>query len=293
MPRLVVKKEVWLKLAQELSLGQPAQKHGLVDLDVPVHQGADGALMGRGAACCDQRGANAHGRGALDLQALQRGQQGLERPGQQRLLRLGAFVPLEGVQALRLIHPLGLVAEQHGVAVKGNAHLVRVCFAGMGRVRVNLGRRHTGIERGAYIAQVGAEKQVGMQRFEVAPGRLAAGEAAALDRQAVMLRRAEHPHARDRVVARQNNHLHRLAATAPGWPLVEGQQLFHQRKRHAGAGRLLQPLQLQCHVGPVVTLLKHLVFLLKIKQGARRDRHHQFAVQGAAAGRAHVCKNMR
>jgi hypothetical protein len=58
---LVVEEEVGLELAQELALGQAAEEHGLVDLDVPVHQGADGALVRRRAAGRDQRRAHAHG----------------------------------------------------------------------------------------------------------------------------------------------------------------------------------------------------------------------------------------
>jgi hypothetical protein len=47
---LVVEEKVGLELAQELALGQAAEEHRLVDLDVPVHQGADGALVRR--RCC-------------------------------------------------------------------------------------------------------------------------------------------------------------------------------------------------------------------------------------------------
>jgi len=60
---LVIEEKVWLEFAQELALGQAAQEHGLVDFDLPVHQGADGALVGRRAARGDQRGADAHGGG--------------------------------------------------------------------------------------------------------------------------------------------------------------------------------------------------------------------------------------
>ena len=94
MAGLVVKKEVGLKLAQELALGQAAQKHGLVHSNVPVHQRADGALVRRGAARRHQRSADAHAAalaaGGL-LQAVQRGQQGLEGAVGQRLAGFGAF----------------------------------------------------------------------------------------------------------------------------------------------------------------------------------------------------------
>jgi hypothetical protein len=84
-----------------------------------------GALVRRGAARRHQRGADAHGGRALLLQPLQRGQQRLERPGQQWLPGLVFLMLLKGAQTVRLVHPLGLVAEQHRVAVKRDAHLVR------------------------------------------------------------------------------------------------------------------------------------------------------------------------
>jgi hypothetical protein len=89
-----------------------------------------------------------------------------------------------------------------------------------------------------------------------------------------VLGRAEHPHARDRVVARQDHHLHPL-----GLRIVEGQQLVHQRKRHTGRRWLLQPVQLQLHVGPVVPGLEQPVLFLEVEQRPRRNRHHQLPIQ--------------
>src|SRR5690606_33824334 len=64
MTGLVVEEEVGFELAQEFALGQAAQEQCLVHVDAPVHQGADGALVRRGAARGDQRGADAHAIGA-------------------------------------------------------------------------------------------------------------------------------------------------------------------------------------------------------------------------------------
>ena len=48
---LVVEEEVRLELAQERPFVEAAQEHRLVDLDVPVHQRADRALVrGRSSA---------------------------------------------------------------------------------------------------------------------------------------------------------------------------------------------------------------------------------------------------
>jgi hypothetical protein len=44
-------------------------------------------------------------------------------------------------------------------------------------------------------------------------------------------------------------------------------------------GRLLQPFELQLHVGPVVALLEQLVFFLEVEQRARGDRDDQLAFQ--------------
>ena len=57
-------------------------------------------------------------------------------------------------------------------------------------MRVFRSAQHYGlpIQRGPHIGQVGGQKQIGVERLEVAPGRLPAREAAALDRQAIVLR---------------------------------------------------------------------------------------------------------
>jgi hypoxanthine phosphoribosyltransferase len=229
---LVVEEKIGLELAQEIPLGQTAEEHRLVNLDVPVHQSANRALMRRRAARRDQRGADAHRRGTLLLQTMQSRQKRLEWPLGQRLRRIVALVGLKGVKSMGLIDPLGLIGEQHRVTVKGDADLMRVGIGGSRRVRVDLRRRHTGLECRAHVRQMRGEKQVGMKRPQIAPRRLTAGEAAALDRQTIMLRRTKHAHARDRVVARQDHHLDPLSVVG-----VERQQLAHQRKSDARLGR--------------------------------------------------------
>ena len=69
---LVVKEKVGFELAQKFALGKPAQKHGFIDFNVPVHQGTYGPLMRWRAARCDQRGAYSHVRCTHLLQAVQR-----------------------------------------------------------------------------------------------------------------------------------------------------------------------------------------------------------------------------
>jgi len=55
VPRLVVEKEVRFELAQERSFFPATQKHRLVDINVPVHQCADRALVRGRAARGHQR----------------------------------------------------------------------------------------------------------------------------------------------------------------------------------------------------------------------------------------------
>ena len=81
--------------------------------------------MRRRAARGDERGAHAHRARRLLLQAVQRLQQRLERPGRERRGGVVALVALEGVEPGLLIHALRLVAEQHGVAGE-----VRIAFDG-------------------------------------------------------------------------------------------------------------------------------------------------------------------
>jgi hypothetical protein len=125
-----------------------------------------------------------------------------------------------------------------------------------------------------------------VQRLEVAPGRFAAVEGAALYLEAIVLGRTEHAHARDRVIAREDHDLHALGRcrragglTGAFGCVVEGQQLLDQREGYAGLGRHVQAFQLQLHVGRVFfdagrwlgchAGFKDLVFFFEIKQRAR------------------------
>ena len=238
--------------------------------------------MRRRAARRDQGRAQPHRSAGLALQAVQCFQQRLEGPRRQRRGGVVALVVLEGVQAPRLVDALGFVAEQHGVAVEGDAHLVRVGGRGARTLRVDARRGHAGGQGLAHIGLVGGQEQVGRQRAQVAPGRLAAREHAALHRQPVVLRRAEHAHAAHRVVARKDHHLH--AVIRCGQAVVEGQQLVDQREGHARARRMVQTLQLQLHVGAIVTGFEDAVLFFEIEERARRDRDDELAFQGGGHG---------
>jgi hypothetical protein len=72
------------------------------------------------------------------LQPVQGDQQGFERAVGQRQGNLVDLVLLKRLNPCDLVDAFGFIAEQHGVAVKGDAHLVGMCVAGMYRVGVNL-----------------------------------------------------------------------------------------------------------------------------------------------------------
>jgi hypothetical protein len=94
------------------------------------------------------------------------------------------------------------------------------------------------------------------QRPQVAEGRAALREHAALQLDVGRRARAEDAHARDRVVAREDHHLHALHAV-----VVEAQQLADQRVGDARRGRHVDAVELQLHVALVVAGLEDACFL--------------------------------
>src|SRR2546430_6519561 len=123
---LVVEKNVRAEGFQERALVQPAQKQGFVDADVPGAQRAHDAFVGGRAARRHQRGADGRAvRREFGLDAMQRRQKTLERASRQRLLGRSDLARGEGVQAVPLVDALGLVGEEHGIAVEGDAQTLR------------------------------------------------------------------------------------------------------------------------------------------------------------------------
>jgi len=281
MAGLVVKEEIGLELAQELALREAAEEHGFIDTNVPVHQGADRALMRRRAAGGDQCSANAHLALHILLQPVQRGQQWFERAIGQRPGGMFDLMALERIQPLGLEDPLGLIGEQHGIAVEGNAHFIGVAVLRLGRFGQHPRGRKAQLQRLLHIGGIGRQEQMRAQRLEVAERVAPLGEHPALDRMQPMgLAAAEHPHAAHRVIARQQHHLDLLHRAA-----VEGQQLAHQGECHPRRRRNIQPLQLQPGIGLVLVLLENPVFFFKVEQRPRRDRDHQLVVESGSHGR--------
>jgi hypothetical protein len=92
-------------------------------------------------------GADAHAAHRLVLQSLQGIEQRLERTRRQRALGPLVLVGLERRQPIGLEHALGLVAEQHRVAVEGDAHFIRVRAGGARRMRIDPCCRYARPER--------------------------------------------------------------------------------------------------------------------------------------------------
>ena len=157
MAGLIVEEKIGLECLEKRAFFQPAQKHGLVDRNAPVHQGADGAFMRRGAAGGDQRRAQAYGYllAAHVLQALQGLQQGFERAWGQGARGVGALVLLKFIQAVGVVHALGLVGEEHGIAVESNAQFVGMAVGVDMRVGKHLRGRKARLQRLAHIAGIG------------------------------------------------------------------------------------------------------------------------------------------
>jgi hypothetical protein len=86
------------------------------------------------------------------LQLVQGHQQRFERPIGQGLRGFVLLVLLKSIEPVGLVDPLGLVAEQHRIAVKSNAHFLRMRHAGVGRLRIHLRCGYTGYESGTHIA---------------------------------------------------------------------------------------------------------------------------------------------
>ena len=160
MAGLIVKEEIGLEFSQESAFGEATQKHGLIDINIPVHQGVQRPLMRWCAARRDQSGANAHARRLHLLQLVQRQQQGLERPGRQWLAGFLQLMALKGLQTFGLKNPLGLVREQYGVAVKGNAQFMRMIVAGAHGVGIDMGCRIAQVQGLGHILRIGGQKQL-------------------------------------------------------------------------------------------------------------------------------------
>ena len=223
----------------------------------------------------DQCGADAHLRRRIRAQPVQGFEQRLEGAGWQGRGGVADLVVVKGAQPLAGVDLLGLVREQHGVAVEGDAHFIGVGFGPLRGLRVDAGGREAGLQRGAHVVGIGRQKEMRPQRLQVGVGRTAAGEHTAFQWHTMMVGRAEGTHAAGGIVARQQHHVHAPFVLAGA---IEGQQFLDQRHGHAALGRQVQQVQLAGHVGMVVALLEEQVLLLEVEEGAGRDGDDQLVV---------------
>ena len=127
----IVEEDVGAERLQERTLVAAAEEQRLVEANAPAAQREDHALVrGRGARG-DQRGADRRcvARRKRLLQAMQRGEEALERPAGQRLVDELDFVAMERLDALFVRDAFGFVAEDHRVAVEGDAQLIARAIA--------------------------------------------------------------------------------------------------------------------------------------------------------------------
>ncbi|KAG1394419.1 hypothetical protein G6F59_014191 [Rhizopus arrhizus] len=178
---------------------------------------------------------------------------------------------------------LTLVAEDHRVAVEGDAQLpgrstgVDLVGRRSGSLAGRLGQDGRRCDAMAQCAahrfRVGRQEQGGAERLHVGPGRLAGGERRADDAQTVMLDRIEDAQAGIGRIARQQDHLDARIFRAGA--LVQRQQLAHHREGHAGAEDVVLMLALEFGVGRHAIALEQRMAFLEVEQGARGHRDGQ------------------
>jgi hypothetical protein len=133
---MVVEVKVGFEFRQELALVEPTQKHRLINVHAPMHQGSDGAFVGGCAPSRHQSDANSHafGRSAFGPQPMERFKKWFEWPRVEGLIGALGLVTLERIQTLGLKHPFRLIRKQDGVAVEGDPDFAGVAAGCTGGV---------------------------------------------------------------------------------------------------------------------------------------------------------------
>ena len=208
---------------------------------------------------------------------MQRRQKTLERASRQRLLGRGDLARGEGVQAVPLVDALGLVGEEHGIAVEGDAQTLRRLDALPDVGRQDRRGRMPRVQGLAHIHGIGGEKQMRIERRHVGIGVLPPGEGRARDVELVVLDRVHDAHPRVGGVARKQDHFH---PGSSGRERVEPQELPHQRERDPGREDLVLVLELIPVVGGHALLFEHPIRFLQIEQSPGGDGDDQLTVEG-------------
>src|SRR5690606_34500839 len=185
VPRLVVEEHVGAEGTQEYALVEPAEKQTLINPDIPGAQCAHHPLVGRrGAGRHQRRSDRALLTRELALQLVQCGEKRHERSARQGLARRARLVLGKRLEALLLENALGVIGEQHGITVEGNAQFLAVAGPCTGQ---DGGGSETTLERTAYIILVRRQEQVRAESGHITVRAGPSGERCAGDRQAVVL----------------------------------------------------------------------------------------------------------
>ena len=112
----------------------------------------------------------------LLLQAMQAGEEGLERSASQRFVGGACFGRRKRFEPLLFEDALRLVGKQHGIAIEGDLQVIR----GIGRAaRADQRRRRdAAFQRARHVLGFGGKKQIAAERFGVAIGAAAEEKAA-------------------------------------------------------------------------------------------------------------------
>ncbi|MNP28775.1 hypothetical protein D3C76_1217660 [compost metagenome] len=217
--------------------------------------------MGRRGTRGDQRRADRAGiRRKLLLQPVEGRQEGFEGAAVQRLASRITFVGLEGFEAAALVDALGVVGEEHGVTVEGDAQFVaRRPARPAGK---DGGGGIAALQRPAHVLGMGGEKEMATKGAQVRLRAASADEGGAGDAQAVVLDGVEGAQAGVGAVARHQDDFHpRLAKR-----LVQAQELFHQGIGVAGGQHLVLVVDLVLAVGLDAFRLIDPVALVQVEQ---------------------------
>ena len=213
----------------------------------------------------------------------------LEGASRQRHVRRRRFRLSEGIEAAFLIHPFGLVGEQHRIPVEGDAQapVLGIAFAPTAQ---QPSRRHAPRERFLGVLGIGGKKQVAIERMGVAIGALPAAESGANDAEIVLADGVEDAQARVGGVARQQDHVHARCPCA----FVDVEQLAHEDEAVAGREQVAFPRNLVAPVRLKPFAAVDLVAFGKVEQRPRRYGNAQACPGGhrcSGAGVPVACRH--
>lgn len=177
-----------------------------------------------------------------------------------------AFVDEELVEPLLLVDQVQLVAEQDGIAVEDDADLVRMRIALDAWRRAELRRRGAAGESLPDVLVVVGEEEIDAPSLHERGDRAPAGEAAAPDRQPVMLEGVEGAQREIGRVLGQHNDIDETSAL-----VVEGEEPADDLEGRALLQQVSLASALELGVGGDALVLEDRVLFLEVEERAGRD----------------------